>query len=295
MLKNRNRKPSKKAQSQQAIARATALVDKQLAELKAHLLGKAEMQAFLDAANVAVDVYEDEVEGLVERATLPEFVVFTTVIEEDYPERFLEDIHPVIERLNDEGNASYLVIVFAEPSTLTLALTSRLFGQYPRLKGRVEIAHHLENLENELSEAFSKAVADWTEAPTLLDDARDGLKGIADLYSDSKPSRLCGKKIGKIFGYRGKEMATILSQSLDRPVSAAAFSATPDNDRLQDCLRNFELIARLRTVMSEAEFNAWLGADNWSLEDASPRQCILEGDVDAVAGLAARILEGNPS
>lgn len=265
-------------------------------ELKRLMLGSEEMSNLMKRENLEVDIFEGKLESVLKESDFPEFLVYTTVIDEDAPEHFLERMEPLLRKMEEPGNQSYLVIVFAEPSPLSFVLTSELFLERPLLKARVEISHRLDNLENELGEAFAKAIADWQAEPvSLLDHASKHLRGVVDLYSDGKPGRLCARKVAKAFGLTQTKLADILTKVLGTNISLSRLNTTPYGETLQPGLLHFEEIARLRNVMGEQEFKAWLNQKNWSLEEETPYDCILQGHVDVVANLASNMLLGNPS
>lgn len=267
------------------------IVDGYLREMMDSLLNPTLRDTTL--AEVDLNPMRDYIKPLTESQELPEISVFTTCGEDENPEELIRDLEPLFQRISDEQESGRLIIVFADETPSNIPVVERLFADFPGARAKVDISFRLETLKDTLTESLLKAAADWNDAPTprrtLLDEARRNLLAITSLYSEKRKGCLCGKRVADFFGLKYKEMAELLNKS------TTAFSATPDALDIQDTLKHFERIARLRTVMDEPQFHAWFGAENWGLENQSPRRCILNGDFEVVADLATRILSGNPS
>jgi hypothetical protein len=75
-----------------------------------------------------------------------------------------------------------------------------------------------------------------------------------------------------------------------------ALSKAPDADSLQNQLRHFERIARLRAVLDDPEdFRKWLRIANTELEGRTPLQLLDEGRWEVLADLVEDMLTGSPS
>jgi hypothetical protein len=77
--------------------------------------------------------------------------------------------------------------------------------------------------------------------------------------------------------------------------SRQTLAKTPDAPAIQSDLRPFERIARLRSVLTDKQFRAWLHRPNRQLDEAAPMDLINEKRTDVVADLADDMLLGTPS
>lgn len=69
-------------------------------------------------------------------------------------------------------------------------------------------------------------------------------------------------------------------------------SKTDDAESLQADLIPFERIARLRAVLSDADFRKWLRMPNDQLDGETPLQLVEDGEISVVAELAEDMLTG---
>ena len=137
-------------------------------------------------------------------------------------------------------------------------------------------------------EAVAKYVAEREEAfPDPLAEAQEVIDATAALLAPS--GRLSAYAIAELFGLKKARMAELLGRS------PQALAKTPDAPTIQDALRHFERIARLRAVFPDDRFRAWLLRKNRHLEDHSPMELIGTGRAAIVADLVESMLTGTPS
>lgn len=105
----------------------------------------------------------------------------------------------------------------------------------------------------------------------------------------AKSGRLSAQKVAALFGLSVAEVAKLLGKSRQ------AVSKTEDAESIQEGLAPFDRAARLRTVLSDEGFRAWLHLPNELLDGRSPWALIRSGNVEAIAELAEDMLSGNPA
>ncbi len=101
--------------------------------------------------------------------------------------------------------------------------------------------------------------------------------------------RLSAPKVATLFGLSTAKLGRIIGSSRQ------ALGKTPDAPAIQDGLRPFERIARLRAILSETDFRGWLNRANHHLDDHPPMQMIESGRAGVVADLVEAMLTGAPS
>jgi len=104
----------------------------------------------------------------------------------------------------------------------------------------------------------------------------------------SEMGRLDAGRVAEAFGLSSAELAGFLGKSRQ------TLSKTPDSLSLQPSLRLFERTARLRAVLSEADFLSWLNLPNPHLEGRAPIDVIRAGRANVVANLVEDLLTGAP-
>ena len=152
-----------------------------------------------------------------------------------------------------------------------------LFSQGPRLRADdfsavlrwfpasvVEFAQGARNGALAVEEAWAKVLKERAE-----DSGRDPLgqiksvvRATADLRAES--GRLSADRVAETFRLSVAEVAKILG------ATRQAVSKTPDAQALQEGLRSFERIARLRTVLPSEDFRKWLNIPREDLGGRSP-------------------------
>lgn len=118
-----------------------------------------------------------------------------------------------------------------------------------------------------------------------------GTSEITKALYNVKSHRLDAQKIAALFGISLRQLAKLIG-SLPQTVHK-----TPDAERLQAKLLNFEHIARgLILVDGKKEnFRQWLNAPNFELDNHTPLQLIKKGKSEIVANLVEDTLLGQPS
>ena len=110
------------------------------------------------------------------------------------------------------------------------------------------------------------------------------VRATADLRAES--GRLSAERVAEAFGLSVAEVAKIMG------ASRQAVSKTPDAQALQEGLRHFERIARLRTILPGGDFRKWLNLQRPSLGGKEPLDLIKAAAV--VADLVEDMLTGAP-
>ncbi len=124
-------------------------------------------------------------------------------------------------------------------------------------------------------------------ATDALGEAREVIAAIRPLLAPS--GRLSAPKVAAQFGLSTAKLGRLIGSSRQ------ALGKTPDAPSIQEGLRPFERVARLRAILSESHFRAWLERANRHLDDQTPRQIIESGRAGIVADLVEDMLLGTPS
>lgn len=187
-----------------------------------------------------------------------------------------------------------IVFLFKKPARQTLlagaSTASRLFAQFPS-PSHVDCASEASGLAA-IQAAVARLLAENSRiVPTPRVDPLAGMKSVLAATSDlrSKSGRLAASKVARTFGLAVADLASLMG----RPRQTV--SKTPDAPALQESLGRFERIARLRAVLPEAQFLAWLNHENRELGKKTPIAAIREGRADVVAELADDMLTGTPA
>lgn len=115
---------------------------------------------------------------------------------------------------------------------------------------------------------------------------REVIEATAKLRAPS--GRLSAELVAAEFGLPLAEIARLAG------VTRQAVSKTDDAPSLQPTLERLARVARLRTVLTAKDFLNWLNRPNVQLDGQTPLATILQGEGEAVAGLAESMLVGNP-
>ena len=164
-------------------------------------------------------------------------------------------------------------------------------AQVVRAIGRaaqVELAYGPDGGRSAMTEVEVKSLArQGGQTSDALAQARDVMRVSAALRGSS--GRLSAKAIAAAFGLSVAGLASLLGTSRQR------LSKTPDAKALQSALARFERVFRLRSVLPQDEFAAWLRMANSQLDGATPLECLEQGEADVVADLVESMLTGHPS
>jgi hypothetical protein len=120
-----------------------------------------------------------------------------------------------------------------------------------------------------------------------LSQAREVIDVTRPLLTES--GRLSAKAVASIFGIPWTRFANQIGSTKQ------AVGKTPDSAALQPALRPFERVARLRAILKDADFRAWLNRANVHLDNQTPLELIESGRVEIVADLVESMLTGTPS
>jgi len=203
---------------------------------------------------------------------------------------FLGSLCRYVER---SSRPSKLVFVFDEASRRDeTSQLARLFGLFSRPED-LEVGVGEDSAATTLHEAMAKmaAVCQREGAARPAVDPLGGLRRVMAATKDLRATsgKLSAAKVATAFGLSVAEIASLLGRSRQ------AVSKTPAADALQEELRSFERIARLRALLEPAEFRQWLHSESIDLEGRTPLEQIRKGHVDAVADLVEDLLTGSPA
>lgn len=124
-------------------------------------------------------------------------------------------------------------------------------------------------------------------SPDPLADVKEVMAATAILHASS--GRLSATQTAEVFGLSVAKLGKVIERSRQ------SLTQTPDAESLQEALRPFERIARLRAVLHGEKFLAWLNRANQHLDGHTPIGLIKEGRAKIVADLAEDMLLGTPS
>lgn len=180
-----------------------------------------------------------------------------------------------------------LVLGFTRAKPKDILNLAPTLAKYPGLSGRVELACRSVDLEEALFEAMTKVLATRREKDPL-GEVQSVIKTGRALRAAS--GRLDAGKVAKAFGLSLAELARQIGESKQR------ISKTPDSEALQSLLRPYERIGRLRAVLADADFKAWLNTPNEHLEDGdAPIGYLKAGAQEPLANFAENMLTGSPA
>lgn len=148
-----------------------------------------------------------------------------------------------------------------------------------------------DGLRNSLKAAITKLlIARFDDESMLLPDPLGEVRKIAESGKSLRAvsGRLDAKRIADVFGMSHAELARQLGLK-----SRQTLNKTPDSESLQRLLRPYERIARLRTILSDEAFRAWLNTPNEHLEDRDPPMDYLKAGASAqLADFSENMLAG---
>lgn len=221
--------------------------------------------------------------------SLPEVTVVQIDSLEDIltKEKFVESLADVVERT--ESRSRILFVLSKRVKIREEGGLSTLFKRFPR-PSDLEVAHEGEPATLAIFEAFAK---NWAlregqrephEDPFLR--VKSFVKATRDLRAAS--GRLSARRVAETFGLSLSEVARIAG------VTRQAVSKTDDSPSIQDALKPFERIARLRARLPQRDFQRWLNMPSESLEGGAPIDVIRDGKVEAIADWVENLLVGHP-
>jgi len=163
----------------------------------------------------------------------------------------------------------------------------KAFRFFPGAASRVEVADGDEFLEKSLNEALAKYLVEEEERrPDPLAEACEVIAVTEPLLSEN--GRLSAKAVASALGIPWTRLAQLIGRTKQ------AVGKTPDSPAIQEALRPYERILRLRAVLPGKNFLSWMQRPNIHLDGRTPLQIIGSGRADAVAGLVESMLTGTP-
>lgn len=123
--------------------------------------------------------------------------------------------------------------------------------------------------------------------PSPLDQFQSVLLATAQLRLPS--GNLSAERVAKLFGTSLSQLAGWLGRSRQ------AVSKTPAAESLQNDLAFFERVARMRAVMTPAQFRQWLRTPSDLLQNRSPLDLMAQGEWQLMADYVDDALAGAPT
>ena len=155
----------------------------------------------------------------------------------------------------------------------------------------MEFARGAEQATLALDSALAKIWADLPdEAPPPAADPLGRLKRVIAATADlrSEAGRLSARRVAEALGVPLSQLGAAIGKPRQ------TLWKTDDAEALQELLRPFERVARLRAVLTERDFRSWLNMANDQLDGRTPIDVIRRGQAGVVADLAEDMLTGSP-
>ena len=213
------------------------------------------------------------------------FVVYTESLEPEQPE-----IRKLADCFSEAAGPIRMVFQVARPAKRRPALLTRWLKLFTGAVSGIDFAFGADHLEDSLVEATAKYLADLEkqskQSPDPLSEAKEVIEATKPLLARS--GRLSASAVAKAFGISTAKIGELIGKSRQ------ALSKTPDSPAIQSDLRPFERIARLKSVLTNDQFRAWLHRPNRQLGDSTPMDLMNDKRVDIVADLADDMLLGTP-
>ncbi|GAB5561835.1 MAG: hypothetical protein SynsKO_34820 [Synoicihabitans sp.] len=231
-------------------------------------------------------VTRSTVSELSSASKLPEIAI----VQSADPRKFIEAsdlVSKFLERVCLVHLTTRLILGFRKAEAEEFLDLAPLLAKYPGLAGRVELVGKTSELHGALLEAMTKVLATRSERDPLAE-----VPSVAQVERRLRaPSgRLDATRIAETFGFSTAELARQIGSNRQR------LSKTPDSQAIQVLLRPYVRIARLRTVLSDTEFKAWLNTPNEHLEDEdAPIDYLKARAQKPLAAVAENMLTGAPS
>ena len=217
-----------------------------------------------------------------------------TVVRASEPESVLAEsgfLSLLADRLHDTPSPARVLFVFdpsrrrTDPRTLL-----RVLRHFDRSEV-VEFARGAEQATLALDSALAKIWADLPdEAPAPAADPLGRLKSVIAATADlrSEAGRLSARRVAEALGVPLSQLGAAIGKPRQ------TLWKTDDAEALQELLRPFERVARLRAVLTERDFRSWLNMANDQLDGRTPIDVIRRGQAGVVADLAQDMLTGSP-
>jgi hypothetical protein len=229
-----------------------------------------------------------------ERSTMPDVVVLRVGNHQNLT-RYERILRRISDRFSRSAPACRLVFDFHDEPSFRPESLSEAFGLLGRGNAsRFEFSFGPEHLAPTVYEAIAKYIALTEESEASEEPGADPLSKAREVVEATRPllaasGRISAKKVAERFGLSLSRLAELDGKQRQ------AVNKTPDSPRLQEFLRPFERVARLRAVFSDEDFRAWLRRPVRDLEDQSPLDLILGGRIEVVADYAEDMLLGTPA
>ena len=231
---------------------------------------------------------------MAKRSTLPDVMVLRVGTHNNLT-RYERIFRQISERLRRSSPACRMVLDFSDEPTFRPESLSEAFGLLGRGNAsRFDFSYGPELLAPTVYEAIAKYIALTEEAAASGEAENDPLSKAKEVVEATRPlvtasGRVSAKKVAEIFGISLSRLAELNGKQRQ------AVNKTPDSPRLQEFLRPFERVARLRAVFPDEDFRAWLRRPMRDLGDQSPLDLILSGRIEVVADYAEDMLLGTPA
>jgi hypothetical protein len=199
------------------------------------------------------------------------------------------EVQQLAEYFSDAAGPIQMVCQIKRPARSHPELLTRWLKLFTGAVSGIDFAFGSEALEDTLVEATAKYLAHESKQPEALDplaEAKEVIKVTKPLLA--KSGRLSAPAVAKVFGLSTAKLGELIGKSRQ------ALNKTPDAPALQNDLRPFERIARLRAVLNDERFKAWLHRPNRQLDQAVPMDLIEKKQINLVADLAEDMLLGTP-
>lgn len=204
----------------------------------------------------------------------------------------------VVERLSERIAKSdfHVELVFhlaAAPTQSDRRFSNYLatYRLFPSLAGRMEVALGEKDLIPRVYEAMAKYLTALESRRKRLDPLCAALEvhETRSALISPKTGRLDAARIANALGMSVAKLAKLVGKT------RGTVTKTPDAPALQEKLRPYERILRLKARLTDEKLLAWLEAPNRHLDDRSPRSLIEDGRAEVVADLVEDALTGQPT
>ena len=214
--------------------------------------------------------------------------VFVVHMENSNPDQL--EVRKLADYLSEATGPIQILCQVDRPAKKHPELLTRWLKLFTGAVSGVDFAFGADRLEDSLVAATAKYLAQVQKqsevAPDPLSEAKEVIKATKPLLAES--GRLSATAVAKTFGISTAKLGTLIGKSRQ------TLAKTPDAPAIQSDLRPFERIARLRSVLREEQFRAWLHRPNRQLDQAVPMDLITDKRIDIVADLAEDMLLGTP-
>jgi Protein of unknown function (DUF2384) len=214
------------------------------------------------------------------------FVVHLETLKPEQPE-----VRKLADCFSEAAGPIHMVCQVKRPAKSHPELLTRWLKLFSGSVSEVDFAFGSDRLEDSLVEATAKYLAHVQKqsenAPDPLAEAKEVIKATKPLLARS--GRLSAPAVARAFGLSTAKLGELIGKSRQ------TLAKTPDAPAIQNDLRPFERVARLRSVLKDEQFRVWLYRPNRQLDQAAPIDLITDKRIDIVADLADDMLLGTPS